>query len=36
MLGNKTVSLRLGDMTAVRISGALDYDLVGEKLNAQN
>jgi ribosomal protein S12 methylthiotransferase len=36
MLGNKTVSLRLGDMTAVRISGALDYDLVGEKLNAEN
>jgi ribosomal protein S12 methylthiotransferase len=36
MLNNKTVSLRLGDMTAVRISGALDYDLVGEKLNAQN
>jgi len=35
-LNNKTVSLRLGDMTAVRISGALDYDLVGEKLNAQN
>jgi ribosomal protein S12 methylthiotransferase len=36
MLGNKTVSLRLGDMMAVRISDALDYDLVGEKLNAQN
>jgi len=36
MLNNKTVSLRLGDMMAVRISGALDYDLVGEKLNAQN
>ena len=36
MLNNKTVSLRLGDMMVVRISGALDYDLVGEKLNAQN
>jgi len=36
MLNNKTVSLRLGDMMEVRISGALDYDLIGEKLNAQN
>ncbi len=36
MLNNKTVSPRLGDMMEVRISGALDYDLVGEKLNAQN
>jgi len=35
-LNNKTVSLRLGDMMGVRISGALDYDLIGEKLNAQN
>jgi len=34
MLSNKTV--RLGDMMGVRIFGALDYDLIGEKLNAQN
>ena len=36
MLSNKTVPLRLGDMMKVRISGALDYDLIGERLNAEN
>jgi ribosomal protein S12 methylthiotransferase len=35
-LSSKTVSLRLGDMIDARISGALDYDLIGEKLNAQS
>src|SRR3990172_4998251 len=35
-LNSKTVPLRLGDMMKVKISGALDYDLIGEKLNAQN
>jgi len=33
---NKSASLRVGDMTDVKICGALDYDLIGEKLNAQN
>jgi ribosomal protein S12 methylthiotransferase len=36
MLSNRTVSLRLGDMIDARISGALDYDLIGEKFNAEN
>ena len=35
-LSSKTVPLRLGDMMKVKISGALDYDLIGEKLNAEN
>ena len=35
-LSGKAVSLRLGDMIDARISGALDYDLIGEKLNAQS
>ena len=34
--GNQTASPRLGDMMDARISDALDYDLIGEKLNAQN
>jgi ribosomal protein S12 methylthiotransferase len=33
---DKRGSPRLGDMIDAKISGALDYDLIGEKLNAQN
>jgi len=32
--GNDTESTRPGDMIEVKISGALDYDLIGEKFNA--
>lgn len=35
-LSNKRGSPRLGDIMDSKISGALDYDLIGEKLNAQN
>ena len=33
---DKRGSPRLGDMMDAKISGALDYDLIGEKLDAQN
>lgn len=35
-LGSKTAPSHLGSMVNVRISGALDYDLIGEKINAQS
>jgi ribosomal protein S12 methylthiotransferase len=35
-LGRETISPEPGDLIDVRITGALDYDLIGEKLHGQN